>query len=789
MSILMNILGPVARGGLTWLGRKRLPQISGKLSLAGVQDKVEIIRDQWGVPHIYAKSQADLFFAQGFVHAQDRLFQMDINRRTAEGRLSELFGDLALDTDRAARTFGFARLGNQDWENAGEDIRQVILAYTAGVNAFIEQAGKKLPIEYTLLGCKPETWKVGDSSALSRFMIWQLSHAWYSEIVRLRLAQAVGPERAAELEIHYPQKNPITLPEGIEANRLDPDGGLQRIGGPFLKRGMGSNVWAVSGGRTENGHAYLCNDMHLALGTPALWYINHLVAEDLHVSGVSLPGVPLVLVGHNANIAWGMTLAFTDCEDLFVEQLDPENPGRYRYQDEWREAEIIPESIQVKGREKAHIEQVVITHHGPVISDVVGYPEQRVAVNSMALRPNPAFTGWYRLNQAENWDDFVEAMRLIEAPQINVGYADTQGNIGDWVTGKVPIRLQGDGSIPVPGWTGEYEWAGEVPFEEMPHALNPTQGLVVNTNNRVIGDDYPHFLGNVWMNGYRARRIQDYFESKGKLAPEDFRAMHIDTTCLPGREFIACLDGFESDDADVRLALEILRRWDGKLTPDSTGGIVYEVCRYALVRLLFDGPLGRDLTFRFLGQGFNPVLLASNEFYGHDTVVLLRLLKDPDSWWVQQAGGRETLIGHGLKQAVEWLRSNLGEDPKGWEWGKIHRAVFPHPMGLQKPLDQVFNNGPVPIGGDTDTPCQTAMHPDRPYDNYAWAPSFRQIVDMGDLSKSQVIVPPGQSGQLGSPHYNDMVEPWLAGEYLPMLWTREQVEKHQHRILVLESST
>jgi len=279
-----------------------------------------------------------------------------------------------------------------------------------------------------------------------------------------------------------------------------------------------------------------------------------------------------------------MTLAFTDCEDLFIEQVDPNDLTRYRFGAEWQEAQIIPEAIRVKGRPEPYMEQVMITRHGPVISDVVDYPEQRVAVNSMALRPCPAFHGWLRLNQAADWDEFVEAMRLIEAPQLNVSYADVQGNIGYWVTGKVPIRAQGDGTIPVPGWTGEYEWKGEVPFEAMPHAFNPSNGYFVSCNHRIVPDDYPYFLGKVWMNGYRARRLVDFIESKGSLTMADFKAMHVDFTSLPGKEFVACLEGLESDDPDIQKALQILRLWDGILAPDSVGGALYEVARYHIVR-------------------------------------------------------------------------------------------------------------------------------------------------------------------------------------------------------------
>ncbi len=788
MSIIHSILGPIARAGLTVLSRRRLPQTHGILSLPGLSDTVEVIRDRWGIPHIYAKNVHDLFFSQGFVHAQDRLWQMELNRRIAQGRLSELFGELALDTDRTSRTFGFHRLGKVDWEEAESDLRQVILAYTEGVNAFIESDDTKLPIEFSLLRHQPERWEPEDSTSFERVMIWQLSHAWYGEIVRAQLVQAVGAERAAELEIHYPEGNPAALPDGIEFNRIGPEGILQGTQGPFLSRGMGSNGWAVAGSRTTSGAPFLCNDMHLPVSLPALWYEMHLIGAGFNVTGATLPGVPLVMVGHNAHIAWGMTLAFTDCEDLFIERINPTDPKRYQVGDKWADGKLIRESIEVKGRTEPHVEQVLITHHGPIISDVVGDSDERIAVNSMALRPSPAFTGWLWLNRASGWDDFVDAMRLIEAPQLGVVYGDVEGNIGYWVTGKTPIRARGNGTIPSPGWTGEYEWVSEVPFEEMPHALNPQRGYLITCNNKPISDDYAHFLGDVWMNGYRARRIEELFQEKKKLSKDDFRDAQMDTFCIPGLELVELLNDFESDDLDVQLALEQLREWDGRLTTESVGGTVYEVARYALVWNLLDAGLEGDLLMQVLGKGFHPLLFPTNEFIGHDTVALLRILNDPNSLWLEDAGGRNTLIEKSLKQAVEWLREELGSNPERWGWGRIHRVSFDHALGLQKPLDRVFNRGPEPIGGDTDTPCQTAMLPNDPYDNKAWAPTYRQIVDLGDLSRSVAMFPPGQSGHLGSPHYDDLIEPWLKGDYHPMLWTREQVIEHAEGRLLLKGA-
>ena len=785
MSAGQALLGAVLRAGLTWMGRGRLPRTNGTIHLPGPRSTVEILRDRWGVPHIYADDLHDLFFAQGFVHAQDRLWQMELNRRTATGRLSEIFGPVALDTDRATRTFGFDRLGRADWADAGQEVRSAVLAYAEGVNAFLASPTSRMPIEFTLLGHKPEPWQPEDSVAFSRVMIWQLSHAWYSEILRARVIDAVGSEHAADLEIHYPAGNPVALPHGIEFNRLRADGGRIAEGGPFLTRAMGSNAWTVAGSRSTTGKPFLCNDMHLTLMLPAIWYLVHMKCGPLEVSGASLPGFPFVLVGHNARIAWGTTLAFTDAEDVFIEEFSKDEPSHYRFRGEWRRAEVVPEAIRVKGRPEPHVENVLLTHHGPVISDVVGEPSRRLAVCSMALRPASIMEGYRRLDLANGWDDFVEAMRYIEAPQLNMAYADVEGNTGYWMTGKVPVRESGEGSVPAPGWTGEQEWVGEVPFEEMPHALNPADGILVTTNHRIVGDDYPHFLGQVWMNGFRARRILEILSSPRPLGPDDFHKLHVDFSCIPGVELAGLLSGTASDDPTVRMALGLLETWDGVLSPDSVGGTVYEVVRYHLVRNLLEPGLGPDLTLNLMGRGFHPLLMPANEFYGHDTVALLRLLKEPASWWVHQAGGLQALIEGSLRQSVDWLRAHLGADPRAWQWGKIHRAIFPHAMGIQKPLDRVFNLGPIPIGGDTDTPCQTAIVPDDPYDNKAWAPTFRQIVDLEDLSRSEVIVPPGQSGQIGSRHYGDLAGPWARGEYIPMLWTREEIEREAEGRLVL----
>lgn len=784
------VIGTILRSVLTRMSKRRLPIIDGELDLPGLLAPVEVIRDEWGVPHIYAENFNDLFFAQGFVQAQDRLWQLEVNRRTAKGTLSEIFGDIALDTDRAARTFGFARLGHTDRMNASDEVKAILQAFADGVNAFLKHPSSKLPVEFSLIRHKPEKWTPEDSLAFSRVMLWQLSHAWYGEIIRAKIIEKVGQERAAELDIVYPEENPITLTHGIEFNVLNENGTLKGVKGPFLNKGQGSNAWVISRSRSTNGHTYLCNDMHLALMLPSIWYETHLNRAEFNVSGVTLVGLPMVLVGHNDHIAWGSTLAFTDAEDLYIEKFNPDDNTQYEYKGDWINAEVIDEEIKVKGRKDPHIERVLITRHGIVISNVINSLSHKVTINSMALRPSMALYGYFLLNKAENWDDFVKAMRYIDATQLNMVYADTQNNIGYWVTGKVPIREKGHrGNIPVPGWTGEYEWKGEVPFEEMPHAFNPKEGYVVTCNHKIIPDDYPYFLGNVWMNGYRAQRFEEIIRNKEKLSVEDFKALHQDFVCIPGKEFINRIKDITFNDPDIELVLTPLKAWDGNLTPDSIGGTVYEVTRYFIVKDILERGLGEELTLSIMGKGFNPVLYHANEFYGHDTVILLRLMDNPDSWWIQQVEGMEELVTRNLKRAYQWLSKNLGKDSSSWQWGKIHRASYNHAMGLRKPLDKVFNRGNVPIGGDTDTLCQTAFHAENPYEVNAWAPSHRQIIDMNDLSKSLMIFGPGQSGHLASKHYDDLIEPWLKGDYHPLLWKKEEIEANTEGKLILKPKT
>jgi penicillin G amidase len=782
-SILGSLLKPVIKG----MSKRRMGALEGNVQLQGIQDKVEIRRDPEGVPYLFAANRRDLFFAQGFVHAQDRLWQMEVNRRLALGRLSEVFGTGALDTDRLCRTMGFARMAAQDYHLVDADMQGLLQAYCDGVNAWIAKIGSRLPVEFKLAKFSPEPYEPLHVLAWTRVLTLQLSNGWGHELARAHFIEALGPEFAAELDMRHDPRNPATLPDGIEFNALHPDGRLAAMQGPFMRDIGGSNAWALSGNRTDTGKPYLCSDPHLVGLMPSIWYQIYMECPDFRVQGVSLPGMPLVMIGHNSHISWGITLAFSDIQDLFVEQFEPGDTHRYLHMGVWKQAEVHPETIRIKGKAEPHVEQVVVTHNGPVLSGVVDTGGQMLALNSPAVRPSALTMGWYKLDQARDWNGFVNAMRDIDAPGLNIVYADVAGNIGYWMTGKTPIRGKGQGELPSIGWTGEYDFKGYVPFEEMPHLFNPQRGYIVSANNKVVTDDYPHFMGNVWMNGYRARRIEELLLQKERWSRDEFPAIHMDVFCRPGLEFAAHYINVQMPTAALQAACDRLVAWDGALTIDTIGGCIYEVTRRELSRLLYHKAAGNNHHENWLiGRGMDPVIFKVSEFQGKDTTALLDLLNNDDSKLIALLGGKSAALQAALTAAVDFLQHRFGKDAQQWAWGKLHQIEFTHAMAIQPPMDLVFNAGRLPIPGDTDTVFQTSIRPDMPYAANLAIPSYRQIVDLADFDRSLWVKPPGQSGHLGSPNYEDQVLPWLEGRYFPMLWSRARIAQYAMKVQHLQ---
>ena len=728
----------LAGAGYYWLLRRPLARTQGTLSLAGLEGEVEILRDRWGVPHIYAGGIPDLMVAQGFVHAQDRLWQMDFARRLVAGRLSEVMGEQTLPLDRWMRTLTMRRVAEQEVDLLDAQYRAYLEAYAAGVNARI--AGGRLPLEFTLLRYQPEAWTVADSLSWIKMMSWVLSVNWETEILRALLIDRLGPELAAELEPGCSDAMPRIVGEIANlasmaaaggAGALDRAAAARSYTGPAAREGLGSNNWVLAGSRTATGMPLLANDMHLGMTLPSVWYENHLAAGDMNVTGVTFPGIPGVVSGHNGHVAWGFTNGFPDVQDLYMERLRRTESGgqarvQYQFRDEWLDAEVLQEEIKVKGGETV-VEEVIITRHGPIINalapkdagEVVpgdggefaldlaaGAPQQfttgiPLALKWTSLEPNTMVQAIFGLAQARNCLEFREALRQWTSPTQNVVYADTEGNIAYSFPGRVPIRAKGEGDVPVPGWTGEYEWTGYIPYEELPHLYNPPQGYIATANNRVVDDDYPYYLGSDYCTGNRARRIVELIEAGRDVDVAYVQQMQFDQISPIARIVGDYLGGLEVDDAELKPVVALMGGWDGSLGAGSAAAAVHQVfCRRLIARTLED-KLG-DLATRYAGQGPTPVLAEGSMFGERSWEWLEWILGEPDSPWFDLGNGetRDDVARLVLRETVDFLKTELGPEIDDWAWSKLHTLTYGHVMGQVKPLDRLFNRGPYPIGGD-----------------------------------------------------------------------------------------
>ncbi|HLI05471.1 MAG TPA: penicillin acylase family protein [Ktedonobacteraceae bacterium] len=784
------------------LMRRPLAQKKGKLRMSGLHAPVEIITDRYGVPHIYAQNEDDLYFAQGYMHAQERLWQMEFNRRIGSGRLAEIFGEVAIEADRFMRRLGLHRAAAQELARLSRESRHPLQAYANGVNAYIERNKHKLPVEFTLLRFTPEPWKIADSIQWSKMMGWNLGGNWETEVIRALLVSQLGPERAAQLEAGYDPTHPLIIPPGvpyggINAGMLEQYENLKRLSGFGL---MGaSNNWVVDGAMTVTGAPILCNDPHLGQAAPSIWYECHLNAPGIDVVGASFPGTPGVVIGHNRHIAWGVTNAISDVEDLYIEKFNPQNSRQYEYKGRWEEAEVIREEIRVKGRKEPVIEEVRVTRHGPILTTLPnpqavetadsnghtpGSAELPLALRWTGLEQCTIITSIQKLNRATDWEEFRDAMRDWDVPPQNVIYADQKGNIGYIMAGAIPIRARGQGLLPSPGWTGEYEWIGFIPFDELPQTYNPEQHFIVTANNRVVDDSYPYYITNEWLNGYRAQRIRDLLlakSGKGKLSLSDMAAIQADQYSIPASQIVPFALKAQPENNLAQAAQDVLRSWDYVLSPSSAAAAIYATFFYKLERIVFSAMLGDEkLRERYLGTG-TLMIAPTNGYTSRDKPLLTRLLNEQnDAWFANSAipnGPRtwQEAINSAFAAAIEQLREKLGDDIPRWQYGKIHRMTYNHVLGSVKPLDRVFNRGPFPVGGDIDTVNMGATYPDQP-EVILTVPSFRQIVNLADPAASLSGHAPGQSGQAADRHYDDFIKPWLNVEHHPMLFERQHIE-------------
>jgi len=780
----------VIAGGaiIWWFVYRPLPQLSGSIGVPGLQKAVIVERDRWGVPHIRANSVEDLAEAQGFVMAQDRLWQMDLLRRVARGQLSEILGPATLDIDKEFRTLGFGRAADRDTSQMEPASRAVMEAYARGVNRFIGQHGNQLPLEFSLLKYKPQPWQASDSLVIAGYMYQTLTSTWEEELNRAKVTERVGWERARELFSpdaamdHFVVGDPNVANDGSQRSRADPDdeddeddtepdtvlkasgfgsadattpeafpdltsalahsvrGFLEDTRGE-IRHGLGSNNWVVSGEHTATGKPLLANDTHLELSIPPIWYEIHLTAPGWNVKGFTLPGAPLVVIGHNDRIAWGFTNNGADVEDLYIEKFNPAAPDEYRVKNAWIKAQIFDEVIHVKGQADEHL-HLVVTRHGPVVRRE---GDKAYALRWTATEPGGLGNTYTWLGKAQNWEEFRSIMKHVWGPGQNTVYADVKGNIGYIMAARVPIRKKGHGEVPVPGDVDDYEWTGYIPFDQLPQALNPDSGLIVTANARVAGPNYKPYLTDHWEEPYRTARIYDLLHDKHDLRPADMLKVQADTYSYPhvflADQLLAAAKISQPKDERTKKLLNGLKDWNGIADADSTEVSFLAATRRTALALILEPYLGEQ----------------TNLYQWRSTAFLQKILTDrPDKWLPKNYKNYDDLLMAAADRAV----AKLAEDSKSsriedWPWRRFNSLDMLHPIGREGLLKKLLSIADKPQSGTGYSVRAATKH---------HGPAMRFVANLGNWDESILLIPAGQSGQPGSSHYSDQFSYWYEGK-------------------------
>jgi penicillin amidase len=772
---LVGAAGAAAFGLWHQLFRRPLPKTAGRLRLRGLEAPVEVLRDRFGVPHVRARGSLDLAFTVGFCHGQDRLWQLEFFRRATAGRLSEFAGADALHVDRLMRTLGLARTAAREVDAISPALRERLAAYAAGVNAAIDAASAP-PIEFQLSRMEPEPWSVADSLASAKLLALGLSTNWEMELFRAQLVRIVGAERASRLEPSYPRGNPVVVEpgrpyDGPAADLADQIAAVKDALGLTTHAG-GSNNWVVSGERSVTGRPLLACDPHLSTTIPGLWYEVDLSSDDYRVRGATLPHSPDPAYAQTRYAAWGFTNAMADIQDLYVERFNADDSRLYEFEGEWRRAEVVREEIDVKGRSKPESLDVTVTHHGPIVNDALGAPdEQPLALAWTALQFPLLTDASYRAVRARSGEELVAATAEHTAPPLNMLWADAEGNIGYKMIGRLPIRKGGVPDLPKPGWTGEFEWEGTVPFDELPGVVNPEGGFLVTANNRVVPDDYQHHVTSEWMTGYRAQRIEDALGERERHSLDDFARMQTDVFSLPGVETVHRLSRLHPRRQRETHAIEMLKSWDHNLDADSVAATLYQAFTLTFAAVVAGAAIpDPNLRERYLNRsevGLIPVVSSPWRFQSR----MLELWDEGDVTWFrseEHPEGRswDDVALEALSTALDGLERRFGRDRRGWRWGKVHGVEFSHPFGDANALFRLIFCRRVETGGASETVLQNGYPPLHPFTG-AWGPVYRMLADVGDPGRSRWQLSTGQSGQPGSRHYDDLIEGWRSGRTNP----------------------
>ncbi|MCA0453467.1 MAG: penicillin acylase family protein [Chloroflexi bacterium] len=815
------------------------------VSIVGLTDKVDIIRDSWGIPQIYASNVHDLMFAQGFTQAQDRWWQMEFSRHIGSGSIQELTGanEDVMGQDVFIRTAGWRKAAENDYTVYDEDSKTVLQSFADGVNAYIlNRPAGQLAFEYNLLGITGvnvpiQPWTPIDSLVWAKVMAWDLSGNRGMELLRSELYAKLGQEMTDEFIPPYPFDQPEgkkptilqteDLPIGetsltasaadtagiigvstVLAGNITPDHDLFRD-----QPAIGSNNWVISGSRTESGKPILANDPHLGIGMPSIWYEIGLHCQPVsdacpfEVTGFALPATPGVIIGHNANIAWGLTNVGPDTQDLYMLKINPDNPLQYEWNGEWRDMTTRDEIIKVGDSEETTTITVRETHLGPIINDNQldenGKPLGFNNVDPMAFKwtataePGTILKAIILLNKAANWDDFRNAASYFDVPAQNLIYADIEGNIGYQTPGRIPIRAEGhSGLLPVDGTTDQYEWKGYIPFDDLPRIYNPPRGYIATANQAVVppeyydqlkeqiggefGENSNYFISQEWSYGYRAERINELINATDKHTIESVQTIQGDDKMISAEEILPALASLDFGDQKYNDARDWLLDWDYQMTMVSQQGGLYGYFWMNLLKNLFDDQLG-DIG-------------VADEGDQSMWAVHLLLEKPDDAWWddVNTADTTETrddILIRTFRAAYDQISAEQGDNRENWAWGKLHTATFvSNPLGQSgiDIIENMVNRGPYETAGGPDIVNATGFDTSAGNFEVDWLPSMRMVVDLNDLTQSQTMHTTGQSGHPFSNHYADMIDSWREILYHPMLWTPDQVDSAKVNVLVLK---
>ena len=806
-----------------------LPQLDGSLPLPGLHQAVTVDRDNWGVPHIRASSLEDAAEAQGYVMAQDRLFQLDLLRRASRGQLSEIVGPLALKTDENFRTLGFSRVADREVAALDKDTRALLEAYARGVNAFLSQHQNNLPLEFSLLHYKPQPWQPSDSLVIAGYMYQTLTSTWERELDRAKVQQIVGPDRSKDLFSDEAEMDrfvigdPDNPNDGSQASRVDPnnqddedDDDDDMVGDTVIKTsvspppnpadtnsttlsvssqtsadltsalalsvnryleasqseiraGLGSNNWVVSGDYTMSGKPLLANDTHLELSIPPIWYELHLTAPGLNCKGFTLPGAPLIVIGHNDRIAWGFTNNGADVQDLYIETFDKDRPDFYFQKGTDRtsekKADLIDEVIHIKGQADEHF-KVTVTRHGPIVHQENG---QFYALKWTALEPGGLGNTYSGLCKANNWHQFREIMKRVWGPAQNAVYADVDGNIGYIVAARIPIRKKGHGEVPVPGDTDDYEWTGYLPFDQLPQALNPEDGLIVTANARVVGPNYKPYLTDRWEEPYRTSRIHDLLDPKNNLNVADMLKVETDTYSYPhlflAEQLVAAAKVAPPKNSTARELVAEGKDWNGIADADSALVSFLVMVRRAALDLLLEPYLGKNTSL----------------YTWRSTTFLQKILTDrPPKWLPPAYKNYDELLSAAADRAVAMLAEETHSDRiSAWQWQTLNSLDMFHPLGRSGLLKSFLSiSGKPQAGTSYSIRAATKRH----------GPSMRFIADLSNWDDSLMLLPAGESGQPASSHYTDQFSYWYEGKPILSPFSAPAESKARKHTLTLTPS-